>query len=128
MKTLTFVSIWTGLCEELPEAENTQERAMQKRRERSSSSGLPCHSGCFHGDTQRTSLIQPAMIILSVGTGAGDNPAVFLGYGSLQSLRQSKQDYHSSNSGGEVFGAACLGLCGHLFPREVLALQSSLSC
>lgn len=42
----------------------------------------------------------------------GDNPAVSLGYGSLQSLRQSKQDYHSSHSGGEVLGAACLGLCG----------------
>lgn len=55
----------------------------------------------------------------------GDNPAVFLGYGSLQPLRQSKQDYHSSDSGGEVFGAACLGLSGHLFLGEVQALQST---
>lgn len=59
------------VCEELPEAENTQERGMQKG-QRSSSGGLLCHSGCLEdGDAQRTSLMQPAVIILSVGTGAG---------------------------------------------------------
>lgn len=33
MKTLTLVSTWALVCEELPEAENTQERGMQKGRE-----------------------------------------------------------------------------------------------
>lgn len=55
-----------------------------------------------------------------------DNPAVFLGYGSLQSLRLSKQDYQSSRSGGEVTGAVCPWLCGRLFPRQTPALLSSL--
>lgn len=52
-----------------------------------------------------------------------DNPAVFLGYASLQSLRLSKQDYHSSDSGGE--GAGAVWLCGHQFPRQTLALLGS---
>lgn len=46
----------------------------------------------------------------------GDNPAVFLRCGSLQSLGQSKQDYRSSDAGGEVLGAgseSSLSCSGH---------------
>lgn len=46
----------------------------------------------------------------------GDNPAVFLGYGWLQSLRLSKQDCHSSSSGGEVTGAVSPWPRGRLLP------------
>lgn len=63
----------------------------------------------------------------------GDNPAVSLGCGSLQSLGQSKQDYHSSDAGGEALGAgsesslSCSGQgepggLGWLLPRLSLTL------